>query len=800
MKTRSIIAALVTLVSVMNVNAKQLNASQALSRVMKNSVELASVGNSRSAGMELAGTASKGGVVTAYYFRNSQSGEFMVVSADDEKEALLGYADKSTNGTVPPALAKMVEFYGMEQASEVKSESRAARTYEMRRDIEPLLSTVWGQGYPFNMYAPVVDGEQTPSGCVATVLAQAMRHQQWPAKGKGSVSYYSTTTTAQTPRQKLSVKFDTVQFAWDQIADSYHNGYTEAQAEAAGAALRAVGAGVKTNYAPGASSSSFMTAATSLIKYFDYAESVCYIERDYFEYDQWESKIYNELREGYPVPYSASSSIEGHAFLIDGYRQGGYFHILWGWDGQFDGWYKLTALNPKASSVRLASSIYDTAQNMIIGMRPSTEQVKPSVHLRVSGNFSAQQTSTMRVNGAEVVFQGQNGIFSMAYSTSTVTLGVRLIDAEGNETYCKSSTPSTFSQFSAVQTYKVAQSEFPKEGTYEVSPVFMTSDGEWEDVALPLNKVRSIYLTASANQLVFSSSSKVPNLEVSAPELESPVMIGANYSMRATIANSGEEFMDKIYPVVVKNGAVVAKGTGVVVNIAEEESGEYTFSGSMSRTGSAFVAGNYHIALAKVVDSQYEIISPVSESYVGEAKSGVVSASSSAVSVDGVEGEYSTATSPISVYGTQISMSFDVNCHEGYFGQNVGVYVYRAANRSAGAVLSMGDRFVGVEEGNSKTATFTADVTDLEPGVVYMVEPWSSASGRLNSQPTYFRIGVAGVDSVDDDNDSEVIGKEVYNFAGQYMGASEDGLAAGSYIVKEKMANGQERVIKVMRR
>ena len=800
MKTCSIIAALLTIASVMNVNAKQLNASQALSRVMKSGIELANVGNSRSAGMELAGTASEGGVVTAYYFRNSQSGEFMVVSADDEKEALLGYSDKSTGGAVPPALAKMVEYYGKEQASEAKAESRGTRTYELRRDIEPLLHTVWGQGYPFNMYAPVVDGVQTPSGCVATVLAQAMRHQQWPASGKGSVSYYATSQTAQTARQKMSIKCDTVQFAWDQIADSYLDGYTEKQAEAAGAALKAIGAGVKTSYAPGASSSSLMTAATSLIKYFDYAESVCYYERDYFEYDQWESKIYNELKEGYPVPYSASNNYEGHAFLIDGYRQGGYFHILWGWDGQFDGWYKLTAMNPKSSSVRLTSSTYDSAQNMITGMRPNAQQVKPSVYLRVSGNFSAQQTSTMRVNGAEVVFQGQNGIFSMAYSKSTVTLGVRLTDAEGNETYCKSSTPSTFSQFSAVQTYKVAQSEFPKEGTYEVSPVFMTADGEWEEVALPLNKVRSIYLTASENQLVFSSSSKVPYLEVSAPVLESPVMIGASYSMKATIFNSGEEFMDKIYPVVVKNGAVVAKGTGVTVNVEEEESGEYTFTGSMSRTGSAFEAGSYHIALAKVVDSQYEIISPVSESYVGEAKSSAVSVSSSAVSVDGNDGEYSSATSPINVYGSRISLSFDVNCHEGYFGQNVGVYVYRAANRSAGAVLSMGDRFVGVEEGNSKTATFTADVTNLEPGVVYMVEPWSSASGRLNSQPTYFRIGVAGVDSVEGDSDSEVIGKEVYNFAGQYMGASEEGLAAGSYIVKEKLANGQERVIKVMRR
>lgn len=799
MKTRSLIAALFALATVISVNAKQLSASKALARVKSNMVEL-QAGNSRSAGMTLAGSATVDGVTAAYYFRNNASGEFMVVSADDEQEALLGYAQSSTSGSVPPALAKMVEFFGKEQSSakEVEAESRSGRTYEMRRDIEPLLNTVWGQGYPFNMYAPIVDGVQTPSGCVATVIAQCMRHQSWPAKGKSKVSYYATSTTAQTPRKKITMSFDTVNFAWDEILDSYRSGYTPAQAEAAGAALRAVGAGLKTTYAPGASSSSLMTAAVSLIKYFDYAESVCYYERDYFEYDQWESKIYNELRAGYPVPYSACNASEGHAFLIDGYRQGGYFHVLWGWDGAFDGWYKLTSLNPKANSVRYTSSTYDTAQTIITGMRPSTEEVKSSIYLRVAGNFSAKQTNNQRVSGSSVVFQGQNGIFSMGYSKATVTLGVRLTDSEGNISYCKAAGTNTFSQYSAVQTYSVPQSEFPKSGTYEVSPVFMDSDGDWEEVCMPLNKIRSIYLTASADELVFTTAGKMPNLTVSAPELASPVMIGANYSMSASISNSGEEFMDKVYPVVVKNGAVVAKGTGVVVNVCEDETDTFTFTGTMTSISSANAAdGACSVALAKVVDSQYEIISPLVSATVGQPKSSNVSVSASAVSVDGMEGEYSTSSSPINVYGNQVSMSFEVSCHEGYFGQNVGVYVYKA-NLPNASVLSIGDKFVGVEEGQSKNASFEVDITGLEPGQTYMVEPWSSVSGKLSSQPTYFRIGVAGVDSVE--ADSEVIAREVYNYAGQYMGTSEEGLAAGNYIVKEKMANGQERVIKVMRR
>ena len=36
----------------------------------------------------------------------------------------------------------------------------------------------------------------------------------------------------------------------------------------------------------------------------------------------------------------------GHAFVCDGYKSDGTFHFNWGWDGDYNDWFPLTALEP----------------------------------------------------------------------------------------------------------------------------------------------------------------------------------------------------------------------------------------------------------------------------------------------------------------------------------------------------------------------------------------------------------------------------------------------------------------------
>ena len=76
------------------------------------------------------------------------------------------------------------------------------------------------------------------------------------------------------------------------------------------------------------------------------------------------SEIIAELQNGSPVIMCGSGNNECHAFICDGYRSSDdMFHFLWGWDGDGDGWFKLTALSPNDHN-------FSSKKNAIVGLTP----------------------------------------------------------------------------------------------------------------------------------------------------------------------------------------------------------------------------------------------------------------------------------------------------------------------------------------------------------------------------------------------------------------------------------------------
>ena len=60
----------------------------------------------------------------------------------------------------------------------------------------------------------------------------------------------------------------------------------------------------------------------------------------------WRELIDQELEAGRPVLYAGYTSlIQGHAFVIDGRDTNGFYHINWGYGGNYDGYYNLDVLN-----------------------------------------------------------------------------------------------------------------------------------------------------------------------------------------------------------------------------------------------------------------------------------------------------------------------------------------------------------------------------------------------------------------------------------------------------------------------
>ena len=59
----------------------------------------------------------------------------------------------------------------------------------------------------------------------------------------------------------------------------------------------------------------------------------------------------------------------GHVFVVDGYKDG-YFHINWGWDGNNNGYYKLTLANPDDPDSAYLWEGYRYLQRAVIGLQP----------------------------------------------------------------------------------------------------------------------------------------------------------------------------------------------------------------------------------------------------------------------------------------------------------------------------------------------------------------------------------------------------------------------------------------------
>jgi hypothetical protein len=74
--------------------------------------------------------------------------------------------------------------------------------------------------------------------------------------------------------------------------------------------------------------------------------------------------IIEELKLAHPVIMCGSGNGECHCFVCDGYRSSDdMFHFNWGFDGDGDGWFKLTALNPNTYD-------FSNSKNAIVGLTP----------------------------------------------------------------------------------------------------------------------------------------------------------------------------------------------------------------------------------------------------------------------------------------------------------------------------------------------------------------------------------------------------------------------------------------------
>ena len=278
------------------------------------------------------------------------------------------------SGKETPELRWWLAEYADEMAAAVGEEkqviAKAPAKAAAAINIEPLLGDIsWGQKAPFwnnlKFPHPTKAGAlcYCCTGCVATAIGMVLYHLSKKGYRRGCLPTKPYTTT----KYKYSVTAmpSMEMFDWQNMTDGKP---TTTKGKAAVAVLMEYcGRSVKADYGYSATSAPMANVAPALRDYFGLGDAR---RLQNMSNAALKAEIIAELQKGNPVIMcgtgnNSSGKSECHCFVCDGYRSSDdMLHFNFGWDGDGNGWFKFTALNPTTHN-------FSSSKNAIVGLTPT---------------------------------------------------------------------------------------------------------------------------------------------------------------------------------------------------------------------------------------------------------------------------------------------------------------------------------------------------------------------------------------------------------------------------------------------
>ena len=277
-----------------------------------------------------------------YIYNDAQNKGFLIVSGTTEMGEILAYSTENALDTtnLHPGLAQLLNSYKMAfKAINTNNavETEAKKGAFFAKTVAPLLKTTWSQDAPYNALLGY-----NYTGCVATTISQVLKYHEWPVQGMGNVSYVNTSDN-----RTLSGNLNLSQYDWANMLPNYDAPVqaTQAQRNAVAKLMKDVGLASGMQYHPGFAVATNQGAFDAFVKHFDYQATCVYQSTE--GPSVFADLLRQELVDGFPFYfYGATKDYKGaHAWVVDGFDDKGFFHMNFGWNGQSNGYYSLSALN-----------------------------------------------------------------------------------------------------------------------------------------------------------------------------------------------------------------------------------------------------------------------------------------------------------------------------------------------------------------------------------------------------------------------------------------------------------------------
>lgn len=478
---------------------------------------------------QLAYTAKKNGNVCYYVFNNGNDGGFVIVGGDERARQVLGIVPEGSfkYDELPCNFKEWID--GCEQqidyairtlpevnkADKEQRQVRRAAGRAAKASIPDLVTTKWNQNDPYNRAIIAQNGNHNGNrygqpyvtGCVATAMAQVMKHHNYPTHGIGAWGY-----TNPVDYNPFFANFEQTTYDWANMKDVYTYGnYTDEEANAVATLMFHCGVASEMEYNDNESGTTDIKAAKGLRQYFGYSNSTCVVDRKRFLDEDWENMLYNELSAGRPVMYAGSSmGGGGHCFVCHGYSASlDMYSFNWGWGGHSDGYFAITgtdALWPSALGIGGGSggSGFILHQAMTIGIKPAGTPVEEDdayplyIHntqpyeIRQNG-YGISTVTDIDLSEGDQDFTMKVWLYNPMDGNKTVDLGVMLQDDITGECYYTNALETrNFLADHYIQAISLPFSTdlIPNSSMYSVYPVIRPAGGTDNDwVKTPFNDI-----------------------------------------------------------------------------------------------------------------------------------------------------------------------------------------------------------------------------------------------------------------------------------------------------------------------
>lgn len=782
------------------------------------------------------------GEPAVYVFTNDASGSYMILPADDAAIPMLGYSDAGAfnPSDIPPQMQYWLDGY-TSQIAAARARGISAPALYAPADweaIAPQIKSKWNQNAPYNNDCPKDGNANSYTGCVATSMAQVMNYFKYPARGKGSNSYYSQGIGS------LRMSFGDQDFDWDNMLDVYQSKkYTDEQAAAVAYLMKACGYSVDMQYSSSASGTQSALISGRMIEFFDYDGGAVFANRLLYSTQEWTKMIYDNLKNVGPVIYNGRSPLGGHSFICDGYDGNGYFHFNWGWGGENDGYYTLNALNPSEQGIGGYEGGFNAGQDAVLGLCPNTGKpfTQPEQTVTITGNLIGSATG-MLIDFRLEDYEGCGWCNRTPYAFK-MKLGAKIepIDGTTGSVVYKDCAGSTSVLDLDPGTYYMTKNLVPSvifpstlsDGRYKLTIMCRptTDSNGWRNVNYPYGYHNYIYVTKEGNKLTIENL-KAPSLTASNVRFKSQLFYGYRALAAATLTNNTDlNLTNGVCIRLLKDGTPWYLGEGRLVDLAPGESIDFEWPTNFTMLqGAQLPNGNTPLELDLEL---YDPMTDTSYGTFGTVEYKVTSSATKVVldelAIDGATPEEVNGVAINSIMNpANIGLKMKFSVSAGYFASPIIAVIYSTygnkfyADNEITEIQLRDLLYIG--EGESEELDVDIHFPEGEKDQVYLTNiVYLKANRRMTIGQIRFRASESGIGMVADDEDAitviregdmlrlqggmEITGATLYSINGNAAAHAAtgtedallqiDGLAKGIYLLNVTTADGASHTVKV---